>query len=100
MPYHLAILHRPVLDGERGKGKAGLEERAVQGRGDITSKQQSSPFRTDYNKLATLIETNVKLSALFACNVMAIKVGEGFLSGLYSLRCSTELVGFPSTESQ
>ena len=31
MPYHLAILHRPVLDGrngERGKGEAGLEERA------------------------------------------------------------------------
>lgn len=28
MPYHLAILHRPVLDGrngERGKGEAGLE---------------------------------------------------------------------------
>lgn len=82
MPYHLAILHRPVLDGERGKGEAGLEERAVQGRGDIASKQQSSPFRTDYNKLATLIETNGKLSALFACNAMPIKVGEGFLSGL------------------
>lgn len=87
MPYHLAILHRPVLDGrngERGKGEAGLEERAVQGRGDIASKQQGSPFRfrTDYNKLATLIERNGKLSALFACNAMPIKVGEGFLSGL------------------
>ena len=47
MPYHLAILHRPVLDGrngERGKGEAGLEERAVQERGDIASKQQGSPF--------------------------------------------------------
>lgn len=84
MPYHLAILHRPVLDGRnggRGKGEAGL---AVQGRGDIASKQQGSPFRfrTDYNKLATLIERNGKLSALFACNAMPIKVGEGFLSGL------------------
>ncbi|MCE2056017.1 hypothetical protein HAX54_043925 [Datura stramonium] len=40
MPYHLAILHRPVLDGrngERGKEKqgSGLTSRAVQGRGDI-----------------------------------------------------------------
>ncbi|YP_173440.1 hypothetical protein NitaMp102 (mitochondrion) [Nicotiana tabacum] len=81
MPYHLAILHRPVLDGrngERGKGEAGLEERAVQGRGDIASKQQGSPLRTDYNKLATLIERKGKLSALFACNAMPIKVGEGF----------------------
>lgn len=31
-------------NGERGKGEAGLEERAVQGRGDIASKQQGSPF--------------------------------------------------------
>lgn len=66
------------VPGERGKGEAGLEERAVQGRGDIASKQQGSPFRTDYNKLATLIETNGKLSALFACNAMPIKVGERF----------------------
>jgi hypothetical protein len=51
----------------------------VQGRGDIASKQQGSPFiRTDYNKLATLIERKGKLSALFACNAMPIKVGEGF----------------------
>lgn len=82
MPYHLAILHRPVLDGrngDRGKGEAGLEERAEQGRGDIASKQQDYPFiRTDYNKLATLIERKGKLSALFACNAMPIKVGEGF----------------------
>jgi hypothetical protein len=69
------------VPGERGKGEAGLEERAVQGRGDIASKQQGSPFRirTDYNKLATLIETKGKLSALFAaCNAMPIKVGERF----------------------
>ncbi|KAJ4974224.1 hypothetical protein NE237_007398 [Protea cynaroides] len=59
--------------GRGGKGEAGLEERAVQGRGDIASKQQGSPFRTDYNKLATLIERNGKLSALFACNAMPIK---------------------------
>jgi hypothetical protein len=45
----------------------------VQGRGDIASKQQGSPFRTDYNKLATLIERNGKLSALFACSAMPIK---------------------------
>ncbi|KAI5653714.1 hypothetical protein M9H77_30901 [Catharanthus roseus] len=82
MPYHLAILHRLVLDREKGKGKVGLEERPVQGREDIASKQQNSPFRTDYNKLATLIETNSKLSAVFACNAMPIKVGEGYLSGL------------------
>ena len=74
MPYHLAILHTV---GPWGEGE-GLEERAVQGRGDIASKQQGSPFRTDYNKLATLIETNGKLSALFACNALPIKVGERF----------------------
>ncbi|KAI5654555.1 hypothetical protein M9H77_31742 [Catharanthus roseus] len=67
MPYHLAILCRPVLDGERGMGEARLEERA-----------QISPFRTDYKKLATLIKINGKLSALYACS-------------LYSLCCSTEL---------
>lgn len=55
MPYHLAILHRQVLDGrngDRGKGEGGREKqgsknepsRAVQGRGDIASKQQGSPF--------------------------------------------------------
>ncbi|KAI5660022.1 hypothetical protein M9H77_28815 [Catharanthus roseus] len=63
MPYNLAIFHRPVLDEERGKGEAGLEERAVQGRGDIASKQQSSPFRTDYNNLATLIENRRSIRA-------------------------------------
>jgi hypothetical protein len=69
----------------------------VQGRGDIASKQQGSP-RTDYNKLATLIERKGKLSALFACNAMPIKVGEGFCNLiLYSLCCSTELVGSAST---
>lgn len=55
MPYHLAILQMVGPWGE-GKGEAGLEERAVQGRGDIASKQQGYPFRTDYNKLATIIE--------------------------------------------
>jgi len=59
-------------NGERGKGEAGLEERAVQERGDIASKQQvlpSRPYSTSYNKLATLIEErDGKLSALFACN--------------------------------
>jgi len=50
----------------------------VQERGDIASKQQGSPFRTDYNKLATLIETKGKLSALFACNAIPIQVGERF----------------------
>lgn len=59
-------------------GRGGSEERAVQGRGDIASKQKGSPFRTDYNKLTTLIERKGKLSALFACNAMPIKVGERF----------------------
>lgn len=66
----------------RGEGEGGSRarrtSRAVQERGDIASKQQGSPFRTDYNKLATLIETNGKLSALFACNAIPIKVGERF----------------------
>jgi len=31
-------------NGERGKGEAGLEERAVQERGDIASKQQVLPL--------------------------------------------------------
>lgn len=92
MPYHLAILHMAWVRG-------GSEERAVQGRGDIASKQKGSPFRTDYNKLTTLIERKGKLSALFACNAMPIKVGERFCN-LDSLRCSTELVGSTSTESR
>lgn len=48
-------------------------QRGVQERGDIASKQQGSlplAFRTDYNKLATLIERKGKLSALFACNAI------------------------------
>lgn len=73
---------RPVLDGKNGeregRSRARRTSRAVQERGDIASKQQGSPFRTDYNKLATLIETNGKLSALFACNAIPIKVGERF----------------------
>lgn len=64
-PYGLVLDGR--TNGERGKGEAGLEERAVQERGDIASKQQVIPSRTDYNKLVTLIETDGKLSALFAC---------------------------------
>lgn len=82
MPYHLAILHRPVLDGrngDRGKGEAGLAtSRAVQGRGDIASKQQGSPDRLQQARDSNLIERKGKLSALFACNAMPIKVGEGF----------------------
>ncbi|KAL4342396.1 hypothetical protein GQ457_08G027950 [Hibiscus cannabinus] len=64
-------------EGE-GRSRARRMSRAVQERGDIASKQQGSPFRTDYNKLATLIETNGKLSALFSCNAIPIKVGECF----------------------
>ena len=83
MPYHLAILHTALSwTVERGEGegrsRARRTSRAVQERGDIASKQQGSPFRTDYNKLATLIETNGKLSALFACNAIPIQVGERF----------------------
>ncbi|KAL1178600.1 hypothetical protein V6Z11_A03G107100 [Gossypium hirsutum] len=48
MPYHLAILHTTCFG------------------------------QTNYNKLATLIETNGKLSALFACNAIPIKVSEHF----------------------
>ncbi|KAI5677414.1 hypothetical protein M9H77_08364 [Catharanthus roseus] len=87
MPYHLAILHRPVLDGERGKGEAGLEERAVQGRGDIASKQQSSPFRTDYNNSLLYLLAMLCLS----------KLAKASLAALYSLRCSTELSSFSSS---
>lgn len=65
-PYGLVLDDR--TNGERGTGEAGLEERAVQERGDIASKQQVLSSRTDYNKLATLIEKDGKLSALFACN--------------------------------
>jgi hypothetical protein len=83
MPYHLAILHTALFwtlergEGE-GRSRARRTSRAVQERGDIASKQQGSPFKTDYNKLATLIETNGKLSALFASNAIPIKVGERF----------------------
>lgn len=72
-----------VGTGGGGREKQGSKNEPCK-RGDIASKQQGSPFRfrTDYNKLATLIERNGKLSALFACNAMPIKVGEGFLSGL------------------
>ena len=63
-------------EGER-RSRARRTSRAVQERGDIASKQQGSPFsldfRTDYNKLATLIERKGKLSALFACNAISIK---------------------------
>lgn len=83
MPYHLAILHTALFwtlergEGE-GRSRARRTSRAVQERGDIASKQQGSPFKTDYNKLATLIERKGKLSALFACNPIPIKVGERF----------------------
>ena len=93
---------RPVLDGKRGEGEGGSRarrtSRAAQGRGDIASKQKGSPFRTDYNKLTTLIERKGKLSALFACNAMPIKANASVT--LDSLRCSTELVGSTSTESR
>ena len=59
-----------TVERGEGEGRSRLEKRAVQGRGDIASKRLCSPFRTDYNKLATLIETNGKLSALFACKAM------------------------------
>ena len=41
-PYGLVLDGR--TNGERGKGEAGLEERAVQERGDIASKQQVLPL--------------------------------------------------------
>ena len=83
MPYHLAILHTALFwTVERGEGEGRSREvnlRAVQERGDIASKQQDYLLLTDYNKLATLIETNGKLSSvLFACNAIPIKVGERF----------------------
>ncbi|GAB4844465.1 hypothetical protein Ancab_037834, partial [Ancistrocladus abbreviatus] len=44
---------------EEGKRRDFPKEiQAMQGHGDIASKQQDSPFRTDYNKVATLIERN------------------------------------------
>ncbi|KAG6467822.1 hypothetical protein ZIOFF_074342 (mitochondrion) [Zingiber officinale] len=79
MPYHLAILQKVGPWGE-GEGREG-RKRAVQGRGDIASKQQGSPFRTDYNKLATatLIERNETVSSLLsllAMRCLSKKVGE------------------------
>ena len=70
---------RPFLDGRTGRGgreKQGSKKKPsrAKGREDIASKQQGSPFRTDYNKLATLIETKGKLSALFTCNAMRLRV--------------------------
>jgi hypothetical protein len=44
----------------------GDQSRRRQGYG----KQQDSPFKANYNKLATLIDTNGMLSALFACNAV------------------------------
>lgn len=80
-PYGLfwTIIER--REGER-RSRARRTNRAVQERGDIASKQQGSPFKikTDYNKLATLIERKGKLSALFACNAIPIKVGERFFN--------------------
>ncbi|KEH23183.1 hypothetical protein MTR_7g068760 [Medicago truncatula] len=69
------------LDGrtnvERGKGEAELKERVVQEHRGISSKRQVIPSRTDYNKLETLIETDGKLSALFACKAFTY-LGERF----------------------
>ena len=44
------------------------------------AKRRGKGFRKDYKKLATLIERERKgkLSALFACNAIPIKVGERF----------------------
>lgn len=54
--------------GRGGREKQGSKnEPCKNAGGDIASKQQVLPSRTDYNKLATLIETDGKLSALFAC---------------------------------
>ncbi|XLT09870.1 hypothetical protein HN51_055663, partial [Arachis hypogaea] len=51
-----SFLTDPIgTNGEPLNLEVGLEERAVQKRGDIASKQQVLPSRTDYNKLATLI---------------------------------------------
>lgn len=47
-PYGLVLDDK--VKKERGTGEAGLEERAVQERGDIASKQQVLSSRTDYNK--------------------------------------------------
>ncbi|GJY24173.1 hypothetical protein Tco_0397831 [Tanacetum coccineum] len=68
--------------------RGGSEERAVQECGDIASKQKGSPFRTDYNKLTTLIERKGKLFDLFACNAMPIKVGERFWLAVYYTKFS------------
>lgn len=65
-----------VRTGRGGREKQGSKNEPSRARG--YSKQQGSPFRTDYNKLATLIETKGKLSALFARNAIPIKVGERF----------------------
>jgi hypothetical protein len=40
----------------------------------VYNKQQDSPFKANYNKLTTLIDTNGMLSALFACNALLLGV--------------------------
>lgn len=64
--------------GRGGREKQGSKNEPCKERTRGYSECFGSPFKTDYNKLATLIETNGKLSALFACNAMPIKVGERF----------------------
>lgn len=70
---------------ERGEGeersRARRTSRAVQGRGDIASKQKGSPpLGKFFIELQQARDSNRKgkLSALFACNAMPIKVGERF----------------------
>lgn len=69
MPYHLAILHTvgPWGEGEgRSRARRKKTSRVTLMRGYIASKQQGSPFRTDYNKLGTLIEKVSSLLYLLA----------------------------------
>ncbi|KAL8108833.1 hypothetical protein AgCh_025071 [Apium graveolens] len=70
--------------GRGGREKQGSKKKSsrAKGREDIASKQQGSPFRTDYNKLAALIETKGKLSALFTCNATRLRVHRKFKGGL------------------
>ena len=70
-----------VLDGRTGRGgreKQGSKNEPCKNAGISQVSSKVLPFRTDYNKPATLIERNSKLSALFACNAIPIKVGERF----------------------
>lgn len=75
IPYGL-VLNSKI--GREGREKKGSKNELICVRMQGYNKQQGSSFRTNYNKLVALIETNGKFSALFSCNSIPIKVGKCF----------------------